>query len=118
MKKFTNKSSVVIRGLLDYLSETGEMQLLPEVTRSLDEMALKLRHPEEILVKSAVPLTVQQTEKLKKILGKLFHLNVPLRNEIDKQLLGGFTLRINDWILDTSLFHELAAVRSALLNSE
>jgi len=115
MKKITHKSDAVLQGLMDYLLETGEEKLLPEVSRQLDNVVSKSKKTDEIIVTSVVPLTQLQKENIKKILSKYLNISFPLENKLDKKLIGGFTIRVNDWFLDASLSHQLEFIRKILL---
>lgn len=116
MKKITSKSEAVLTGILDYLKETGDQALLPEVTKSLEKEILKLKETDEIIVTSAVKLTQQQIKNLQTTLKKILHVKLPVVNRIDKNLIGGFTVKINDWYLDASINRELLLLKRSLLS--
>lgn len=116
MKKKNEKPNLVVAGLLDYLNETSETRLLPEVTRELENLLRESKKAEEITIASSVLLTPSQNEKLKKILNKLLKVDLPIVNKVDKNLLGGFTIRMGDWFLDASLAQELVYLRQVLLS--
>lgn len=115
MKKINLKSNAVLQGLLDYLGEKGEEDLLPEVTRSLEAIVAKTKKAEEILVYSAIPFTDEQLIRLKTILKKLLNIDLPIIDKVDKKLIGGFTIKVKDWFLDASLLHQLHLIRQQLL---
>ena len=116
MKKVSRKSEAVLQGLLDYFSETRSEELLPEVTKSLEEIVTKSKETREIVVASVILFDFTQIEKLKMILKKLLNVNLPIVNKIDKKLIGGFTVRIGDWFLDASLIHQLQIIKRSLLS--
>lgn len=116
MKKLSSKSEAVFTGILDYLSETGGQALLPEVTKSLEKEILKLKGTDEIVVTSAVKLTQQQIKNLQAALKKILHVKLPVVNRIDTSLIGGFTVKINDWYLDASINNELLLLKRSLLS--
>lgn len=115
MKKITSKSEAVLSGILDYLAETGEQALLPEVTKSLEKEIHKLKGADEIVVTSVVKLTAQQIKNLQTVLKRILHVKLPVINRIDENLIGGFTVKINDWYLDASINHELLLLKRSLL---
>ncbi|MCL4360058.1 F0F1 ATP synthase subunit delta [Patescibacteria group bacterium] len=115
MKRISNPSTVVTKSLVTYLSEKGEMELLPEVTKSLADMAAKLGRPEEILVRSAVSLTPREKTQIAASMKRRFGITVPIRTVTDAALLGGFTIQVGDWVLDASFSHALRTVEQALL---
>lgn len=116
MKKISSKSKAVFAGIMDYFKETGEKSLLAEVTTSLEKEILKSKGTDEVIVTSVVKLTQQQISNLREVLEKKLHVKLPLVNKIDKNLIGGFTVKINDWYLDASISHELLLLKRSLLS--
>lgn len=116
MKKISSKSEAVLAGILDYLAETGDQALLPEVTKSLEKEIRKAKGADKIIVTSSIKLTPQQIKNLQAVLKKILHVKLPIVNNIDKNLIGGFTVKINDWYLDASINHELLLLKRSLLS--
>jgi F-type H+-transporting ATPase subunit delta len=117
-KRASRASKIITRGIVDFLSEKGETRLLPEVADALAETLVKSRHPDEMVVSSAVALTAAQKQKLTAVFTRNTHAGprLPVRFVIDKDLLGGFAIRINDWVLDATIAHELAKLKSQLVS--
>ncbi len=114
MKKTNFKTKNVVAGLVDYLSEKGDVKLLPEVAQRLDKIIHRLNKSDEIEVTSAVSLKPDQLDFLKERLTNILKINLPIKNHVDKKLLGGFTVRVSDWFLDASLSSELAILKRKL----
>ncbi len=117
MKKSSYKSTAVLAGLMNYLKETGEEKLLPEVTKSLEDVVAKSKKSDEIVVSSAYPLNSTQLELLKNLINNKLNVDLPIINYIDKGLIGGFTVRVNDWFMDSSVSHQLQYMKRSLLFS-
>ncbi len=66
---------------------------------------------------TAVPLTAQQSEKLRKKLGSLTGKEIHLLNRVQPGVLGGIRLDYDGKRLDDTLAHRLADVRSLLKNT-
>ena len=62
------------------------------------------------VVKSVVPLTAGQRNEFEMKLRVLFGEEVTITNELDRQLLGGFTVRVGDWFLDASVIRDLQKI--------
>lgn len=116
MKKKQGKSNLVVSGLLDYLSETGQVKLLPEVAEELHSLLEESKKADQITVTSFLPLTQIQQSELKNILEELIKIDLPIKNQIDKKLLGGFTVKVGDWFLDSSLLYYLNNIKRLLLS--
>lgn len=115
MKKIKTKSELVVRGLLDYLSETNQTKLLPEVTEALKNLFQDKNKKKEIVVVSFVKLSDAQMENFRAVMKKLLGVDLPIVNNVNKKLLGGFTVSVGDWYLDASLQRELINLKRSLL---
>ncbi len=115
MKNISFKSKAVISGLLDYLGQKGEENLLPEVSKSLEKEVDKLSGQDEIIVTSTVRLTSSQLAKIKSSIYKMLKKKLPVKNEINQKLLGGFTVRVNDWFFDSSISRQVELLKQSLL---
>lgn len=111
----SSTSKAVTDGLLDFLVEKGDQNLLSEVTDSLEKEIAKTKETNEIVVTSPVHLTPLQLKKIKTVVQKKMRVKFPIINKIDKKLIGGFTLRINDWFLDSSISHQIELSKRLLL---
>lgn len=116
MQKSNKKINSIVVGLMDYLQETDSQELLAEVADSLSNKTLESKGAQEVVVSSATSMSAKQLEELKKILSRLFKINLPIRNILDKKLLGGFTIRVADWYLDASIYHELTDLKNKLIS--
>ncbi len=116
MRKRNEKPNLVVAGLLDYLSETGETRLLPEVAQELEKLLKESQKAELVVVASFVPLTDPELKKIKEVIGKLIKTELPIINKVDKNLIGGFTIKVGDWFLDASLSAQMDYLKSALLS--
>ncbi len=116
MKKVNNKSNLIVSGLLDFLSETGQSKLLPEVTEELGNLILEAKKANVVTISSFLALTQSQLSLLKSTLGKYIGNQLPFMNKVDKHLLGGFTVRVGDWFLDASLLYYVNNIKKNLLS--
>jgi F-type H+-transporting ATPase subunit delta len=115
MIKAAQKSTDIIQGLMDYLSETGEEKLIKDVSRELKTIVRETNQIDEILVTSAVELRESQKQNISEFIKRKLKLNLPLINKIDKSLIGGFRIKVGDWLLDASLKHQLDNIKQTLL---
>lgn len=110
-----NKSKAILAGLKEYIKESGEPGLLAEVEKSLEEDIAKSKGIDEIIVASAVKLTSEQLDKIKSNIQKIFNADYPIVNNVDNSIIGGFTIKVNDWYFDSSLKTELELQKRLLL---
>ena len=115
MKDLSQKSDFIVDGVVEYLKENNQEYLLPEVTSKLEKETQKEGNIENIIVTSMIPLTSVQLERLKVSVSKMLGLkNLPIKNKIDKNLIGGLTVRAGDWFLDASLRRDLNNLKRML----
>ncbi|EKD64259.1 MAG: hypothetical protein ACD_51C00036G0002 [uncultured bacterium] len=116
MKKGDTKESLsVVAGILGFLSERGKTGLLTSVAQSLDEVVDKSHKADKIIVTSAVPVSKEQMNQLRSLVNRFLNRNLPAMNKIDKELIGGFSIRVGDFFLDASLASELFEVKQLLM---
>jgi len=65
-------------------------------------------------VRSVVPLSLKQQQKLEVHLHKIIGEKITVVYEIDRKILGGFTVRLEDWFLDASLALDLQKIKEIL----
>lgn len=104
-------------GIIDYLEEKGEQKLLGEVTKALQGQLAKQERANEIVVTSVVKLSSPQLSKIITFFHKKMKLKLPAINLIDKNLIGGFTIRVNDWFLDASIENQIKTFKRILLTN-
>lgn len=115
-QKHHNNSQIVVSGLLDYLKQEGQEELLPAVTYDLQETVSKSRQADTILVESPIPMDSQQVKSLQSILKKKFQIELPIENKVNKKLVAGFTVTVGDWFLDASILTQLQKLKQILLS--
>lgn len=64
-----------------------------------------------VYLKSASPLSEETKTRIKDMVRKKFDCQVVLEEQIDPNLIGGFTLKVDDYLFDTSITAELNQFR-------
>lgn len=108
-------SEELVKGLMEYLEDQGNLRLLPEITKSLENEVSKAQGKDEIIITSVVKLLDDQLQKIKLLLIKKLKKDLPVTNKIDSNLIGGFTIKVNDWFLDSSIVYEIEYFKRLLL---
>jgi F-type H+-transporting ATPase subunit delta len=68
-----------------------------------------------VQVRSAVPLTEEEKERLSEVLARSLRKQVRLETSVDSSLIGGVVLRIGDRLLDGSVKGQLNLLRQRLI---
>ena len=111
-KKF--KREEVIGGVIDFIKETTHDNLLPEVASELSSIVKEGDKVKIATIVSFFSLTEVQKEQIRKKLETAAGLEISLREIIDKSLLGGFKIKLGDWIYDASLKGSLEKLKNDL----
>jgi len=70
---------------------------------------------DEIVIESAVKLSSDQLDKIKLDVQEKLKVDLPVVNKLNTKLIGGFTIRVNDWFLDSSLVRQIEFIKRTLL---
>ena len=73
---------------------------------------------EEAVVTSAFPLTKSQVDALKAKLAEITGSKIIMKQKVDASLIGGFTVRMGDRLIDGSIARQLAALRSQMMQRD
>ncbi|MSR53850.1 MAG: ATP synthase F1 subunit delta [Gemmataceae bacterium] len=114
-RAFQGKVSELLFNFLVVLNSKDRLVLVRNVafaySNLLDERAKRLR----VRVRSAVPLTESQSEKLRQSIGQSTGLEVMLAAKVDASLLGGMIVQVGDKVFDSSVRTRIEAIRNQLL---
>ena len=66
------------------------------------------------IVYSTIKLTSSQLKGMERKISKMLNANVTLRNIIDENLLGGFKIQVEDYILDDSMKTRLSKLKETI----
>ena len=70
---------------------------------------------EEALVTSAAPLTGKQADALRAKLEEITGKKIIMRQEVDSALLGGFTVKVGDHLIDGSVARQLSTLKAKMM---
>lgn len=116
MAESSKKSNLVVAALLEYLDESKQENLLPEVVKILEADLSSSHIAEAIIVKSPIYLSPNQLKKVQQIISKTVRGELPIKNIIDKSIIGGFIAYAGDYFLDASLNKDLNKLKFTLLS--
>jgi F-type H+-transporting ATPase subunit delta len=109
------KVSDLLFNFLMVLNAKDRLTLVRHVAAALralvDERAKRVR----VAVRTAVPLTDEQSERLKQTIGEATGLDPVVNVKVDEDLLGGMIVQVGDHVFDSSVRHRIEAIRNQLL---
>lgn len=108
-------ASEPVRHLLGVLNLNNRLRLVRSIAavyRDIrDQQAGRLR----VTVKSAVPLTDEQTNKLKATLEASLKKTPVIATVVDPELIGGLIIQVGDRVIDTSVRTRIQTLRAQLM---
>lgn len=111
------KASPHTVGLLGFLVEQGRAKDLPKIINALVELASERRRTAVAEVRTAVPLSPEQRERLAEALNRATGKEVDLKVLVDPSVLGGVIARVGDEVFDGTIRRKLELARERLVRA-
>ncbi len=120
------KKSAITAALLEGKADALTVRLLQTATTELhgrpvqtavselSALAAERRGRVVAEVRSATPLSAEQSERLRAALGRIHHRDVQLNVTVDPSLVGGLEVRVGDEVIDGTLSTRIEAARRRL----
>lgn len=101
------KSQPVTKALVSFVVGAGRSRALPAIIDRMVAMAAESRSEEVAEVRSAVPLSEDQVNRLAQALGARTGKKVTVKVIVDPAILGGLVAQVGDTVIDGSVRHRL-----------
>jgi len=108
------KASPVTSNLVQFVIGAGRARQLPQIIDRLVQRAASAKDSVVGEVRSAIPLTDDQTARLAEALGKATGKNVELKVIVDESVLGGLVAQVGDTVIDGSVRARLDQLREQI----
>jgi F-type H+-transporting ATPase subunit delta len=108
---FGGKASPISTALVSFVVGAGRGRDLPAIIDKLVEEAAEERKQAVAEVRSAIPLTEDQRNRLAQSLSKATGKQVSVKVIIDPSVMGGLVARIGDTVIDGSVRHRLEQLK-------
>lgn len=112
---FNGKVSETVLKFCELIINRQRSELLTDIIQRFFELRDDYLNIKNVLVKSASELDEKQLNELKNILEERLNKKVRLTQSIDKKLIGGFIVQIDDTVIDASLKHQLEILKRKFL---
>ncbi|MCX7703604.1 MAG: ATP synthase F1 subunit delta [Planctomycetota bacterium] len=104
---------------LRLLAIKRRLNLLTDIAEEFERLMRERLNEQEVLVKSAYPLTQEEKERISAFLRRRYgKQEIILKETVDKELIGGIWIKIGDKVLDGSLNMRLRALKENLIKSD
>lgn len=92
---------------LDLLVDHGRESITDQVISRFNEMYLKVKGVTRAKLTTSVALSDDMRVKFENIVAEMTGNKVELEEIVDERIIGGFVLRVNDQMIDTSVTSQL-----------
>ncbi len=110
-------SSKWVKNLLFLLVDKRRERMLDNLPDVFKGVAGKIRGVIPVKIQTAIALNEERLGKLKKNLEKLTKKKVEIETEINKDIIGGMIIRIENKIIDGSITNHLKNLKKSLLKT-
>jgi F-type H+-transporting ATPase subunit delta len=116
-RAFSGRSHPLVLQFLLVLNDHDRLMLLRETVQEFAALNDRRHRRFPVHVRTTVPLTEDQRQRLTDNLRTTFRLEPQLHETIDPDLLGGMIMRVGDWLFDGSMRTRLDEVHKTLMES-
>ncbi len=111
---FSGKVSKQLEDALALLVQKGRAPIIPDVMKEFQAILNEESGIMIAKVESAIELSESEKQALAKKLETISGKKIQIENKINPSLIGGFTARIGDTVIDGSVKHKLERLREEL----
>jgi F-type H+-transporting ATPase subunit delta len=112
---FEKNTENITLSLIDLLIKNGRESYLPAVARVFIDETLKYKGITETFLTTAMPVSDKVKKQVTEMISSVFKTKVELTENIDKEIIGGFILKVNDNFIDASVRNKLRKVRKSMI---
>lgn len=114
-KVFSSEIDVLVINLLKLLTDKNKFNIFDEVLEAYNKSIDSVNNIKRVLVTSAVTMPDDAKNRLKQKLEKKLNANVVLDLNINKDIIAGLVIKIDDNVIDMSLKHKLEDLSKNIL---
>lgn len=113
-KLFEKELHPLTLSLVDLMIKNGREAYLPAITRIFRDETLKYHGITEPDLVTALPVNDKIKDEITSFIAGKFNTKVRLKESVDPEIIGGFVLKINDYLVDASIRTRLRKIRKGL----
>jgi F-type H+-transporting ATPase subunit delta len=111
---FASQTSPLVANFLRVLVQHDRLELVPLILRQARLRQEVRGGRQRVQIKTALPLSDQAREKLRKRLAESLPFDPILEAQVDPSLIGGIVIRVADTVYDSSLATRVAQLRERI----
>lgn len=118
LKSLKDQASEYVTSFVGVLNQKNRLEFFPEICEVFSEGVDRVRGRSKLLIQSKESLPEESLERIRKTMEDKFKTKVVIRNEISPDIIGGFVLRMEDYLVDASIKSKLSTIKKSLLSKK
>ena len=115
LREILNKDiSPIVLNKLDLLIEHGREGDIQRMVEAFENLVSAEKKKATATITTAIPLREEEREKIERELAEATGKSIRLKTRVDKAILGGAIIRINERVIDASLQKHLNDMRESM----
>ncbi|MFA5534060.1 MAG: ATP synthase F1 subunit delta [Mariniphaga sp.] len=114
---FEGKTNELTQNFLTLVTRNKREVYIPTIFRNIQSLIRQEKNIKAVTITTAQPLDKEIFEKAEKILTSEFGTEVELTGRVNRNILGGMVLRVDDKQYDNSLITRLKKMKQELLKA-
>jgi F-type H+-transporting ATPase subunit delta len=102
--------------LIRQVIKNGREQFLPAIARNFISSSIRHRGITQASLTTAINSSDKVKREIRKLVSEHFKTEVSLKEVVNKEIIGGFILRVEDTLIDASVRDRLRKIHKALTN--
>jgi len=111
---FGNQADQLVVDFICLLIRRERIHLFTDIALEIERLYRRKNGIRGIIIKSAVPLTEQERNRLRQVLTKKFG-RIEIREQVDHDVLGGLVIQFGDQVIDESVKSRLKQLRELMI---
>lgn len=113
-----NSAQEIADGIVQLLDKRNQLALLPQIIEILQSHNAHTSRFNLAVIRTAVSLTSDEREMLKKQLSDMFGRPLQIEEQIDGTIVGGMYIQVGDTVLDYTLSSHLQQINEQIEKGE
>ncbi len=111
---FSGRVGKPLEDAMMLLVKKGRASLIPDVMKAFEDILDEQSGIMTVRVESAIPLNESEKQAIAQKLEAVSGKKIRIENKVNPELIGGFTARIGDTVIDGSVKHKLERLKEEL----
>jgi F-type H+-transporting ATPase subunit delta len=111
---FKGKIEEITLSLIDLVVLNGREVFLPAIARVFISETRKYKGITQVILTTAIPVNEKIKIQISDLVTSVFNTKVDLKESVDKEIIGGFILKVEDNFIDASVRNKLRMIKKDL----